>query len=770
MSRDLTGPNKHSSIAISALALLTFGIGDAVAQQVALEEIIVTARKREENLQDVPMSITALTADALRDANTFGLEDIAQATPGMQYRTVGGFPEITLRGLAQVDQIAIQANVGVFIDGIFLNNRASIEFANMDLAQIEVLKGPQSALFGRNTFAGAVNYRTNPAVLGEFDASIEGELGGNKRRLIKGSANLPLGEEAAIRVFAGTSEFDGTIPNVRSADAENVGGWDERTTYGASGLFESGRVTVKAFYVRNEIDHDSDALTTLGFRQNNAGSEYLIDDGMGGTDSVFTLFQGNVPYTGTVSLFPDARGQKGHFWLAYGNIDVDLDFATVTANYSRSESSYTTLIDNLGDPDAVNRPFFGIYTAQFLTNTTGDEADQDSYEIRLTSNPGSAFDWLVGYTHYDSLSGTVLGTTTPLFADPNTLEAITFVPERLAQNVDAFYGSFNYPVTDQLNLSGEIRYTDESQVLTDEAQIFFLPFLSRPPRDFLASFDFWSGKASVDYALDDDTMLYAFAARGVKSGGSNGASEIRPTFDPETNWTYEIGVKSTLMDGRAVVNASAFYIDWTNLQQVAPPSLAAGPVTVNGTGATSKGFELDATFAVTDRIDVRLATTYADPTYDNGFFDASIAPSCGENIATNVLVSACSPEVGGNQLARAQKFQLYASGTYTHPEIFSDFDGFIRADYSTDGNSFATSLNLTGTGKKNLVNLRAGVRNENTEVAFWVDNAFDSENIDRVTSVTDLEATPVCRNCGTRLVRVIPGNQRSWGVRVVQNF
>ena len=766
MSFGFSKTHLRSTAAFGAFVGLSLMATETIAQ-LAVEEITVTARKREENLQDVPISITALTLSDLRDANTFGLEDVAQMTPGMQFRQLGGFPEVTIRGLAQTDQIGIQANVGIFIDGIWLNNRASIEFANMDLAQIEVLKGPQSALFGRNTFAGAVNYRTAPAVLGEFDASVEGELGGDKRRLIKGSANIPVGEVAAIRVFAGTSEFDGTIPNIRSADAENVGGWDERTTYGVSGLFEMDRVTVRGFYTRNEINNDSDALGSRSFRFNNAGSEYLSADG---TESIFTLFEGTPPSFDTVNLFPAGQGQNGYFWLAYGNIDVDLGFATVTANYSRSESSYTTFFDNLGDPDAVNRPFFGRWTAQFLTNQTGDLGTQDSYEVRLASNPDSDFDWVIGYTHYDSVSGSVLGTTTPLFEDPDTLEAITNVPERLAQNVDAIYGAFTYPVNDRINLSGEIRYTDESQVLSDEAEIFFLPFLSRPRTDFFASFDFWSGKASVDYALDDDTLLYAFAARGVKSGGSNGASTTRPTFEPETNWTYEIGAKATLWEGRAVVNASAFYIDWTNLQQTAPASLAAGPVTVNGTGATSKGFEIDANVAVTDRIDVRFAATYVDPSYDDGYVDASVEQSCGVNIATNTLVSACSAEVGGNQLARSQKFQLYMSGTYTHPEIFSDFDGFFRVDYSKEGNAFATSLNLTGTGSKDLVNLRTGIRNENTEVAFWVDNLFDTSNIDRVTSLTDSEASAVCANCGARAIRIIPGNTLSWGVRVVQSF
>ena len=166
-----------------------------------LGKIIVQARKREENLQDEPISITALGKDELRDANVFSLEDVAQLTPGVTFRNESGLGEINIRGLAQTDIAGLQSNVGVFIDGVFLNNRSSLDFGNMDLAQIEVLKGPQSALFGRNTFAGAVNYITNPARIGEFDATVEAEVGTDDLYGIKGTINLPLGDVAALRIF-----------------------------------------------------------------------------------------------------------------------------------------------------------------------------------------------------------------------------------------------------------------------------------------------------------------------------------------------------------------------------------------------------------------------------------------------------------------------------------------------------------------------------------------------------------------------------------------
>lgn len=748
--------------------------GDAASSASGRDVITVTARKREENLQDVPIAITALSSDELRDANTFGLEDVAQSTPGLVFRPFTGFPEPTIRGLTQVDQTAIQGQVGVFIDGVFLNNRSSIEFGNLDIAQIEVLKGPQSALFGRNTFAGAINYRTRGATLGEFDATIEGEIGSDERRMIKGSMNIPLNDFGAIRIFGGTSKFDGTIPNTRDIGGDNVGGWDKRSTYGAQGLFEKGPFTLKAFYARNEVEEDTPAITVLEVDQNTAGSEFVFDNGVDAPTNFFTMFEGEVPYFGSTSIFPAARGVIGDFWLAYGNLDVDLNFATLTFNYSHSQSEFSSLVDNVGNPDAVNIPFAGTgFSAQLLTNSTGDAAEQDSFEVRLASNADSPLQWLVGYSHFDSESGNVLSSVTPLVGQPDTLEVITFVPDRLAQNIDAVFASFSAPITDALNVSGEIRYTDEDQVFTDQIIVQFQGRFD-DPISIPTAFEFWTGRASLDYSLNDDVLVYGSAARGIKSGGVNQSAGVQnnaaPIFDPESNWTYELGVKASLWDGRALVNAAVFYIDWNDLQTLAPAELGLGPATFNGVGATSKGFEVDATVDVTEKLQVRVATAYTDPTYKDGFIDESIRLNCSDPMRTNLtLISACSNDVTGNQLARSSKFQVYSSATYTEPDLLYGFDGFIRGDISHESESFATSLNLASTGTRTLSNLRVGLRNENTQIAFWVDNLFDAEVIDRITSLTSFQTFGLCGSCARR-VRVVPGNTRTWGVRLTQSF
>ncbi|MEM8917388.1 MAG: TonB-dependent receptor [Pseudomonadota bacterium] len=773
MTSVTSSPSRMLKFVLLAGAASLVPTGQAKAQQTAETAdsddgniIIVTARKREESLQEVPISITAIGEDELRDANVFGLEDVAQLTPGLSFRQLGGFSEPTIRGLAQTDQLAIQGNVGVFIDGIFINNRAALEFANLDISQVEVLKGPQSALFGRDTFAGAINYRTRAPEIGEFDATIEGEIGSDDLYSIKGSVNLPLGENMAVRVFGGRSEFDGTINNVRSDN--NLGGWDERLTYGLSAVFEAGPLKLNVFAARNEIAEDQPALSLLPVAANTGGASFDI-----GGNVVFSLFEGDVPNVNSVDLIGSGTGNVGDYTLIYANAEVDLDFATLTFNGSHSDSSFVARFDNVGDPNAVNVPFFGTFTTQFLTNSTGDESDQQSYEIRLASKPDSSFDWLVGYSRYDSTSGVVLGTITPLFADPTTLEAITSVRNRLIQGIDAVFGSVSVPVTDQLNIGGEFRYTWEDQTATDQADIFFLPAFSRPLTSAEASFDYWSGRASIDYKLNDDVLLYAYAARGTKSGGINASlptTDPNFVFEPERNWTYEIGTKATLWDGRAVVNAALYYIDWTELQSTAPPSLGLGPITFNGIGATSKGIEIDATVSLTDNLTVRAAATYIDASYNDGFIDGAIEQSCGLVMPAVVPLTTCSADVSGNRIARTSKVSFFGSATYSIPEVFDGYDLYGRVDFSHEGSSFPLSLNLARLGPTNLANARIGLKGDNYEFSLWVDNLLNTKSITRVTPVNDGAFLGSCNACGIRSTRTFPGNTRTFGLTAVARF
>jgi iron complex outermembrane receptor protein len=748
------------------------------ASKMPLETIVVTARRRDEGLLEVPVSVTALTAEDLRSANAFGLEDLAQLTPGLNFSALpGGFAEPTIRGLTQTDQLGLIGNVGVFIDGIFLNNRASIEFGNMDLEQIEVLKGPQSALFGRDTFAGAINYRTRGPVIGEFDGMLEAQLGSDELYSVRGSFNIPMGDSFAARIFGGTSSFDGTIPNEREGASDNLGGWEERSTFGAQVLFDNGGpLRVRAMYLQNRQEEDNPATRALRFTENTGGTVYVVDDGAGGTFNVGSLPGGDLPNLDRVSIDPRGAGLEGDLEMAYAIVEYDFDFATLSATVSTSESNYSSFFDNFGDEANYTRPFFPLtpdLSNYFFTNQTGDAAEQDSYELRLASNGDAGLDWQVGIVRFDASTGGVLSTTTPLISDINTLETITRVEERIVQEIDAVFGAVNVPVTSKLNIGAELRYTWEDQALTDEADIFFFPVVSRPFSSIDAKFDYWSGRISADYLLNDSTMIYGSLSRGVKTGGINAAQQGTEfaTYDEETNLSYELGVKTQMLDGRLTLVGALFYIDWEDLQSTAPGDIGIGPSVVNGIGSpSSTGIELDATFDVTDQFRLRVATTFLDPTYGDDFTDQAIEGFCPENPSVPT-VQRCSATSSGNRIARTPEFSFFASGTYTWSDVVWGLDAYARADYSYEGDKYATSANSASITEIELVNLRAGLRNDSLEVALWMDNALDEALLARGTPFTDPSDGTVCAACGALAsTRLTAGNGRTFGATVTKRF
>lgn len=756
------------SAASLAPALLITDLPKAVAQeQLLMETVIVTARKREESLQDVPMSITALTDDLLRDANVFSLEDLAAATPGLSYSNTRALGAPVIRGLAQTDGGAIQTNVGVFMDGVYINNRSGFEFGNMDLQRIEVAKGPQSALFGRDSFAGAINYVTRKAVIGEFDALVQAEGGSDERAGLKGSVNLPVSDSLAIRLFGGWSTFDGTLTNERGG--QNLGGWDKRTSMGASVLFEpTDRLSVTLFGVRNEVEEDQPPLFAPNFSENSAGARYVNDNG-----TFNTLFSGEIPTSDRVGLDNRGFGNTGDLTMTYLQFDYDFDFATLTGKVSHSESGYDGFFDNVADLDAVNRPLAGPVSSFFLTDSAGDSAEQTGYELLLTSNTEGKAEWLVGTSYYDSSSSLQLASQGALIGQIDNLVQISDFSETLDQEITAVFGAASYAINEKLTFGGELRYTDETQKLDVFQNFILFNFILADTEDTI-DFDYFSGRVTLEYLIDENNLFYAYAGRGVKTGGINGGREELDfyTFDPETNWTYEIGSKSTLLDGRLVLNTALFYIDWEDIQAVAPGDLTAASVVFNGIGATSMGVEFDASYQITENLMLTVAGTLLDPQYEDGFIDGAFDKACLPQNA-DFVSSTCDGDVSGNVIAKASETQLYASITHTIPNLIAGFDLVNRLDFSHEGERPTTSIGTAEIPAMNLFNYRMSFRRDQTEIALWIDNALDEEWIANVLPISSTEAnTPSnCgRSCSVRQENIYPGNGRQFGLTLLQRF
>jgi iron complex outermembrane receptor protein len=729
-------------------------------------DIVVTARKRVESALNVPIAIATYDAKALARSGSTGLRDLAAMTPGLTFQDVNGaYAAPTIRGIVQIDQTGLQGNVGVFIDGVYLNNRTGLEFGLIELDRIEIDKGPQSALYGRNTFAGAINYLTVQPVLGKVSGNASVELGNHNRQTYKGGVNVPIGETAALRIFGGWGRFDGTIRNNRTGNY--IGGNDGNYAYGGSFLWKPvDRLTVKVFGTYSRIENNAVPLTQPSTALNNCGST-SVRAGV----TYNTLYCGSLPKSTSVNVDEGVSyGTRGSNKLAYGSAAWDADFATFSATASYGKGSYSNLVDTTADPTAITRTVSGIYSAQnFVEAVTPDSTDK-SLDLRMQSNGDTRLTYTFGLYGYDSGLTNLTAVSRQAVNQPTSIPvAFSTSGGRLETRGRAVYGALGYKLVPAMTLNAEVRYTHEKQEFNGIGSL--ATYLGTPIQGE-QSFDFWTPRFSANYAFTRNVVAYASAARGVKTGGFNSnAFGPAPTFfryGLEKNWTYEAGLKSVLMGGKLRLTGDVFYIDWSGIQgqRSAPGSVLS--VVTNLGGARSKGVEGTGTFYFTPQVSLTASGSVSDPTYKNGFIDGDIAAACGNLPGSTVATIGCSSEVGGNQMARTSKYQYALSGNWDIPAIAQGLDAYIRADYNYSSGKFTTGNEGQNQGAIRLFNARVGFVHEGVEVAFWAKNLFDYKYADRVTiapSTTDGGPTS-----GITYLRYYPGERRTYGIRLDYRF
>jgi iron complex outermembrane receptor protein len=749
-----------ASPAAAQMASATGAESDTALADSASSDIVVTARRREENLLDTPLSITAVNAEQLQKSGTNGLEDLAKTTPGLAFQSLGGtYQAPVIRGLAQVDQTAQIGNVGVFVDGIYLNNRSGMEFGFLDLERIEVVKGPQSALYGRNTFSGAINYVSKAPKLGRWDGYITGEVGNYDRLMVQGSLNIPLADFAALRVFGGIGKFNGTIRNVR--DDQLLGGYDQKSNYGASLLIKpTDNLSIKLFGMRTDVSEDQAPLIFQNTALNNCGP---FSPG-GANGPRFTLFCGRLPKVDNVSLnTTSATGLFGHSYLAYATAGYDFGFAELSGTYGYTKSEFGQFNDQTGDPTAITRPLAtgSPLSQQAFLTATGVDSHESSYDLKLSSSGSHRFDWTVGLYYYDSYMNDISQNQNAQLANNAILVPVSGTGRISMIEGYAIYGQFSYNVTDKFRVGVDGRYSWESLDFSGTsltAGVYTTGIIGK------RKYDYFTPRFTVDYDFSDAVHAYASAARGYKIGGFNANASTRPEFEyfPETNWTYEIGIKGKLFGGKVVYAADLFYVEWSNIQtQMAIPSTTIS-VVGNNLGASSKGVELDATYYFTPKIWIRGAAAFMDPTYKSGTLDGEVASYCGLIPGTTITTNKCSNDVGGKQIARTTKNQYTVTGSYATP-VTDMFDFFVRGDYSYQEGKSSLSLNLDDQGPISLINARIGFESDKIEVSLWARNLLDTNYIARATvtvSPNDGLATS-----GVSRSRIYPGERRTIGLR-----
>ena len=761
----------------------------------AITELVVTTRKRSESLQDVPLSISAFNAQDIQRQGILGVADLALSTPGLSIESQGGGAFVTpvIRGMAQNvlgSDLGYDNNVGIFVNGVYQSNRNSLDLDLIGVERIEVAKGPQSALYGRSTFAGAINYiYAEPT--DEFSGSVTGTVGSDEDYGATIDLGGPIVEDRLKgRISIGYREFDGTFENL--AGGENVQGYESFAAAGALVFTPTDElsVTFNGLYSDRENEQPAQFLNGL-----NCGSDIDGDP---------TYFCGNIDAVGDVSISPGGfnktETQQYSMKAEYGTDSViftSLTSYTETTADSILDRDYGALADGTGlTLDVCSGPFCFFAPAEFVvtrtetgvqSNAFQDTGTEDiSQEFRLQSNDADGYSWMVGASYYESetftdtrasLDGgplapgenyyTFIGS---LFVvdDPIT-ESLPFSDFESDTEAWAVFGQVSWDITDSFSVTGEARYTHE------EKDLHVLNNFGTATDDrFNQSFNFISPRVTLEYKPQDNMLFYGSAAKGVRTGGINGSVSADPVeaarerfFDPETNWTYELGAKTTVLDDRLQLNGSVYYTDWTDTQLPALNSDLFGTHVTNVDGGVEVwGLELSGIAVLSDMITVNGGYAYADPEFTGGTFDGSVVASCGiaEDLCTIGMDSSgnTAADVSGQKLGRVASHQASAGIVFAGEMSNMDWDWYAQANVNYQSENNARSINGLTYGERTVVNTRAGIGNESYEIALWAKNLFDEEYVSSQSLQPGFD--------GVRRIDVYQGDGRRFGVTGTLRF
>jgi iron complex outermembrane recepter protein len=750
-----TRKNPHTSIShgfarkVLAVAIIaaSTGSGAALAQNTGIEEIVVTAQHREQNLQDVPISISAFSATDIESNMFRDVTDFVGRTPNASFVSNGARSrkEISMRGVTNFvnsNQARRTSTFGFYIDGFNLSSSSSNP-PIMDIERIEILRGPQSTYFGANALGGGISVTSNAPTTDEFSGSVMVDYGSFDTVDIEGTLNIPIvKDKLAARVNYKDASSDGNIDNINP-----TGGGND---------FEYQYIKASLLWTPTE-----DLAITLNY--SDSDEEVGMREGV--PSGVFSTFAGDVLFAdfpdrngdGKADPDPDGIGfyprndDKVNF-NSPQEVGTEFEYYIARVDYdfeSMSFSSITGYIESdfflRGDIDGGS----GDYFNEFRTIPR----ESFTQEFRLQSTAEDKLSWNIG-AYYNDDEGfidnkTFVGAEMPFGLPEGFL--IDSEESRETSEGWAVFGQVDYAFTDKLLLSLGGRYSEE----TIESDIAGFGGAFEQELNTKETFDDFSPRIALNYDISDDTTLYASVAKGFKSGGV----QLSPlpsgeSYDPEELWNYEIGYKAELFDRTLRVNAAIFYMDWTDLQTAFQQAgtdadgnfIIFGGID-NAESAVSQGVELSITSAPTEGLILNFNVGYLDAEYEE--FTAFID---GENRVLD-----------GKTIPNSPKWTVSADAEYSFA-VTGSLEGFIRGEYMYRDEIRSTTSALIQSGfpwevpSYDVVNLRLGVRHDAYTVALYVENLFD-----------DSYYTNAYQKAFSSGLHIEPGVQR-YGVRARFNF
>ena len=727
-----------ASVVGAALIAISYDSVPAFAQELALEEIIVTARKREENLQDLPLTVTALTNDDIYERGVTSILDLSDYTPGFYTETVGRRDSNPyFRGLVVNTSVVDRQNSSVFVDGFFvLGTAATFGFNNIE--RVEVLKGPQSALFGRATFGGAVNYITkSPGDELAIDADLD--LGEHSRSDIAVTVSGPLFGMDTVKgmVSIRSYSFGGEWKNVATHE-DNATIGDEKTRAISGKLVwepsENLALTLSASYA--EDDDGPPPTTSLPetldnclFYNTSIPLGYICGEL---PDDLDTIEQNNKR---VAERFGEDVGQ----FQITRRYTAELDYVTDNGwEFEARAGTNQQVFDEIHDASWDDS--FGVFnglggfdglvfgSVGLVEANKAYQGFQDrSLQVKVTAPGSDRLSAFVGASTYehDILGRNLRITRSRPYGQVGS--------SRHIENVSVF-GSVTYSLTEKLALGLDVRWQKddvrESTAEFEPQTLAEVPSLGSNEGIAAFEFDTASFKRTlprfiVDYKPNEDVTLYGVISQGNKPGFFNNRAValnlgVDPTVKEETIWNYEAGVKSLLMDGRLLLNVAVYYLDWSN-QQIRQTFLDAqgqdSQITTNAGETEVYGFELESSFVMTEKLVLSGSVAFADPEY-KFFVEETFAPQLGVD-----------PDLAGNEPYRYPDWQIQLSADYNSPAAYKDWDFFARTDLNMIGERWSEIYNLSYIGWEYKWNLRVGLQQENWRLTAYVNNILDDRTL-----------------------------------------
>lgn len=618
-----------------------------------LDQITVVAKKRATNLQDTSGAITALAGGSLEQMGVADLSDIAIAVPSMSIGEprLSSTQIISIRGIAGQDGgVAQDEPVGVYLDGVYLGRPQGQFFSLVDIERIEVLKGPQGTLYGRNSTAGAINIITRKPA-GDFAGMVEGSIGNFDQYKVRGSLEGGLSDGLSARATFSYTDFGGDLKNTFT-------GKDERGS-------REGMARLVFSY-----DGASDGTTV----------DLSMDYGWEKTDTVLknmTIY-GNV-YDDPDTVDPDLPGRERNRDSGGAGLTIETpltDSLTLT-----SVTGYRKLdLDVLYDADATNIARFlqGVDDG-YIPGAVAILRDSASYqevvssqyseELRL-SYQSDRFNWLAGFFAFHEKAHRQFDVTL-LMQSAQIISSQSYGQNKATSFAGFTHGS--YRISDMFELEAGLRYSYERKKLH---RVIYSGGVTSD-ESLKDSWNDVTGNITLNVRPTEDVLAYATFAQGFKSGGFNETQRNSLSFDPEKVDSFEIGLKTDLMDGRARVNLSAFRMSYDDLQVRFVSGI--GQISIqNAAEATIKGVELDTMAKLTPDLTATFSGSYLDATYDTYVLGANDFSGNRLNQAPEWSIRAALDY--RREIAGAGELRAYLSYAWQDDEYYRAENDLINAN------------------------------------------------------------------------------------------